>query len=49
MKYWQVMALVEMDELPILARKAEEFGFEGMGVPQIHKSAWLDENGRASG
>jgi probable F420-dependent oxidoreductase len=32
MKYWQVMALVDMDELPILARKAEEFGFEGMAL-----------------
>ena len=32
MKYWQVMALVDMDELPVLARKAEEFGFEGMAL-----------------
>jgi probable F420-dependent oxidoreductase len=32
MKYWQVMALVDMDELPILAKKAEEFGFEGMAL-----------------
>jgi probable F420-dependent oxidoreductase len=30
MKFWQVMALVDMDELPELCRKAEEFGFEGM-------------------
>lgn len=32
MKYWQVMALVDMDELPILAKKAEEFGFEGLAL-----------------
>ena len=32
MKYWQVMALVDMDELPVLARKAEEFGFEGVAL-----------------
>ena len=32
MKYWQVIALVDMDELPVLARKAEEFGFEGMAL-----------------
>jgi hypothetical protein len=32
MKYWQVMALVDMDELPILARKTEEFGFEGLAL-----------------
>jgi probable F420-dependent oxidoreductase len=32
MKYWQVMALVDMDELPVLAKKAEEFGFEGMAL-----------------
>jgi probable F420-dependent oxidoreductase len=31
-KYWQVMALVDMDQLPALARKAEEFGFEGMAL-----------------
>ena len=32
MKFWQVMALVNMDELPALCRKAEEFGFEGMAL-----------------
>ena len=32
MKYWQVMALVDMDELPVLAKKAEEFGFEGLAL-----------------
>jgi probable F420-dependent oxidoreductase len=31
-KYWQVMALVDMDQLPALCRKAEEFGFEGMAL-----------------
>jgi probable F420-dependent oxidoreductase len=32
MKFWQVMALVDMDQLPTLCRKAEEFGFEGMAL-----------------
>jgi probable F420-dependent oxidoreductase len=32
MKFWQVMALVDMDQLPALCRKAEEFGFEGMAL-----------------
>jgi len=31
-KFWQVMALVDMDQLPALCRKAEEFGFEGMAL-----------------
>jgi probable F420-dependent oxidoreductase len=32
MKYWQVMALVDMDQLPALCCKAEELGFEGMAL-----------------
>jgi probable F420-dependent oxidoreductase len=32
MKFWQVMALVNMDELPELCRKAEALGFEGMAL-----------------
>lgn len=32
MKFWQVMGLVDMDELPALCRKAEELGFEGMAL-----------------
>lgn len=32
MKFWQVMALVDVDELPELCRKAERFGFEGMAL-----------------
>jgi probable F420-dependent oxidoreductase len=32
MKFWQVMALTDMEELPALCRKAEELGFEGMAL-----------------
>jgi len=32
MKFWQVMALIDMEELPVLCRKAEELGFEGMAL-----------------
>lgn len=32
MKFWQCMALVDMDQLPALCRKAEELGFEGMSI-----------------
>jgi len=30
MKYWQVLAMTDMDQIPTLARKAEELGFEGI-------------------
>jgi len=30
MKYWQVLAMTDMDQIPALARKAEELGFEGI-------------------
>lgn len=30
MKFWQVMALTDMDHLPVLAKRAEELGFEGI-------------------
>ena len=32
MKFWQCMALVDMDQLPTLCQKAEELGFEGMSI-----------------
>lgn len=30
MKFWQCLAMIDMDELPVLARHAEELGFEGI-------------------
>lgn len=30
MKFWQVIAMTDIDQLPILARRAEELGFEGV-------------------
>ena len=30
MKFWQVMAMTDMDQLPVLAKRAEELGFEGI-------------------
>ena len=30
MKFWQCLAMIDMDELPTLARHAEELGFEGI-------------------
>ena len=32
MKYWQVLSLVDLGELPVLARHAEDLGFEGVAL-----------------
>lgn len=32
MKHWQCIAMLDMDELPTLARHAEELGFEGVSL-----------------
>src|SRR5258708_113541 len=32
MKFWHVIALTDMEELPVLCRKAEELGFEGVSL-----------------
>ncbi|HLG89095.1 MAG TPA: TIGR03619 family F420-dependent LLM class oxidoreductase [Alphaproteobacteria bacterium] len=32
MKFWQVIALTDMEQLPALCRKAEELGFEGVAL-----------------
>jgi alkanesulfonate monooxygenase SsuD/methylene tetrahydromethanopterin reductase-like flavin-dependent oxidoreductase (luciferase family) len=34
MKYWQCLAMLDMDELPILAKHAEDLGFEGVTLSQ---------------
>jgi probable F420-dependent oxidoreductase len=30
MKFWQVIAMIDIDQLPILAKRAEQLGFEGV-------------------
>ena len=30
MKFWQCLAMIDMDELPVLAKHAEDLGFEGI-------------------
>lgn len=34
MKFWQTLAMLDMDELPVLAKHAEDLGFEGITLAE---------------